>query len=116
MCRKIGPVSLRYEGLRRGLTNGPSHCPWVNNCVANNNHRHFVLYILSLELGVLTWVRLALACEFGASSTYSELTTQIWKTSTHPRMLNATSCPMIFAKYYTKTHTPSSSQFGPHSS
>lgn len=37
------------------------HCPWVNNCVANNNHRHFVFYVLFMELGVLTWVRLALA-------------------------------------------------------
>ncbi|KAF2797334.1 hypothetical protein K505DRAFT_347346 [Melanomma pulvis-pyrius CBS 109.77] len=37
------------------------HCPWVNNCVANNNHRHFVFYVLFLELGVLVWVRLALA-------------------------------------------------------
>jgi hypothetical protein len=39
-----------------------SHCPWVNNCVANNNHRHFIFYVLFLELGVLLWVRLGLAC------------------------------------------------------
>jgi hypothetical protein len=53
-----------------GRANSSSHCPWVNNCVANNNHRHFVFYVLSLELGVLTWVRLALACKlncFGAT-------------------------------------------------
>lgn len=36
-----------------------SHCPWVNNCVANNNHRHFVLYVLFMELGILAWLRLA---------------------------------------------------------
>lgn len=40
-----------------------SHCPWVNNCVANNNHRHFVFYVLCMELGVLAWVRLVLACK-----------------------------------------------------
>ena len=29
--------------------------------MANNNHRHFVFYVLSMELGVLTWLRLVLA-------------------------------------------------------
>lgn len=40
-----------------------SHCPWVNNCVANNNHRHFVLYILSLEIGIVMFVQCVLACK-----------------------------------------------------
>ncbi|KAL1620674.1 palmitoyltransferase akr1 [Diplodia seriata] len=36
------------------------HCPWVDNCVANNNHRHFVMYIACLEFGILSLVRLVL--------------------------------------------------------
>lgn len=44
-------------------TNRDSHCPWVNNCVANNNHRHFVFYVIFLELGILAWVQLVLACK-----------------------------------------------------
>jgi palmitoyltransferase ZDHHC13/17 len=48
-----------------------SHCPWVNNCVANNNHRHFVLYVICMELGVLVWVRLLLDCKSPCNSSRS---------------------------------------------
>jgi palmitoyltransferase ZDHHC13/17 len=40
-----------------------SHCPWINNCVGNNNLRHFVLYILFMEIGILVYIRLVLACK-----------------------------------------------------
>jgi palmitoyltransferase ZDHHC13/17 len=36
------------------------HCPWINNCVANNNIRHFFIYIISMELGIVVFVRLVL--------------------------------------------------------
>ena len=40
-----------------------SHCPWIYNCVGANNHRHFFLYVISLEIGILyfvflTWKRM----------------------------------------------------------
>jgi palmitoyltransferase ZDHHC13/17 len=40
-----------------------SHCPWINNCVGNDNFRHFVLYMLFLEIGIVVFIRLVLACE-----------------------------------------------------
>jgi palmitoyltransferase ZDHHC13/17 len=37
-----------------------SHCPWVDNCVAINNHRHFVLYVLCMAAGIIFFDWLAI--------------------------------------------------------
>ncbi len=50
-CRRCGRCVAKHD----------HHCPWVDNCVANNNIRHFFLYILSLEVGIILFIRLALA-------------------------------------------------------
>ncbi|KAH8709994.1 AFG1-like ATPase-domain-containing protein [Phaeosphaeriaceae sp. PMI808] len=61
-CMVRKPLRSKHcKRCERCVAKSDHHCPWVNNCVANNNHRHFVFYVLFLELGVLTWVRLALA-------------------------------------------------------
>ncbi|KAL5119437.1 palmitoyltransferase akr1 [Pleosporales sp. CAS-2024a] len=61
-CMVRKPLRSKHcKRCERCVAKSDHHCPWVNNCVANNNHRHFVFYILSLEMGILVWVRLALA-------------------------------------------------------
>lgn len=36
-----------------------SHCPWIHRCVGANNQRHFLVYIIALEAGMLFFIRLA---------------------------------------------------------
>ncbi|KAF3043680.1 Palmitoyltransferase zdhhc13 [Didymella heteroderae] len=59
-CMVRKPLRSKHcKRCERCVAKSDHHCPWVNNCVANNNHRHFVLYVLFMELGILAWLRLA---------------------------------------------------------
>ncbi|KAF2995074.1 palmitoyltransferase akr1 [Curvularia kusanoi] len=59
-CMARKPLRSKHcKRCERCVAKSDHHCPWVNNCVANNNHRHFVFYILFLELGILAWLSLA---------------------------------------------------------
>ena len=49
-CRRCGRCVAKQD----------HHCPWINSCVANNNIRHFFIYILSMECGIFIYFRLAL--------------------------------------------------------
>lgn len=47
-CRRCGRCVAKQD----------HHCPWINNCVANNNHRHFFMYILCMAGGIATFTNL----------------------------------------------------------
>ncbi|KAF2124991.1 hypothetical protein P153DRAFT_300548 [Dothidotthia symphoricarpi CBS 119687] len=61
-CMVRKPLRSKHcKRCDRCVAKSDHHCPWVNNCVANNNHRHFVLYVISMEIAILSWVHLTLA-------------------------------------------------------
>ncbi|KAK5101329.1 palmitoyltransferase akr1 [Lithohypha guttulata] len=65
-CRRCGRCVAKHD----------HHCPWINSCVANNNIRHFFLYIVSMWFGIVLYVRLVLAYLY-ALPTPSETTCNV---------------------------------------
>ncbi|KAJ5668840.1 hypothetical protein N7462_009910 [Penicillium macrosclerotiorum] len=49
-CRRCGRCVAKHD----------HHCPWIDNCVGANNLRHFVLYIICLEIGIILFVQLTI--------------------------------------------------------
>lgn len=61
MCRSRGPVRISVVYMTSSdFTDTSSHCPWAANCVGVNNHREFILYMLSLTLSIIIIISLYL--------------------------------------------------------
>ncbi|XP_056394609.1 palmitoyltransferase ZDHHC12 isoform X2 [Hyla sarda] len=68
----LKPMRARHcKSCRRCVRRYDHHCPWIENCVGEKNHRVFILY-LALQLVVLLWaIRIAWS-GFYSAGTWSE--------------------------------------------
>lgn len=54
-CLLQQPMRAKHcQACQRCVRKFDHHCPWIENCVGEQNHRWFLLYLL-VQLGALTW-------------------------------------------------------------
>ncbi|KAL3473630.1 hypothetical protein BJX99DRAFT_233260 [Aspergillus californicus] len=58
-CMVRRPLRSKHcKRCSRCVAKHDHHCPWIDNCVGANNLRHFVLYIICLEIGIIMFLYL----------------------------------------------------------
>lgn len=51
-CKEIKPARTHHcRTCDRCVFGMDHHCPWVNNCLGQDNYRYFLLFITYLQLG-----------------------------------------------------------------
>ncbi|KAJ9301496.1 hypothetical protein DTO271G3_1631 [Paecilomyces variotii] len=61
-CMSRKPLRSKHcRRCARCVSKHDHHCPWIDNCVGANNLRHFVLYIITLEVGIILFIQLTIA-------------------------------------------------------
>lgn len=60
-CMVRMPLRSKHcKRCNRCVAKHDHHCPWVYNCIGVNNQRHFVLYLITLQIGISLLVRLSI--------------------------------------------------------
>ncbi|RHZ58457.1 palmitoyltransferase akr1 [Aspergillus thermomutatus] len=58
-CMVRKPLRSKHcKRCSRCVAKHDHHCPWIDNCVGANNLRHFVVYIICLEIGIILFLQL----------------------------------------------------------
>ncbi|EEQ83453.2 palmitoyltransferase akr1 [Blastomyces dermatitidis ER-3] len=61
-CMTRKPLRSKHcRRCKRCVSKHDHHCPWIDNCVGANNLRHFILYIFSMEIGIVFYIQLVIA-------------------------------------------------------
>ncbi|TVY59700.1 Palmitoyltransferase AKR1 [Lachnellula suecica] len=93
-CMVRQPLRSKHcKRCNRCVAKHDHHCPWAYNCIGVNNHRHFFLYLVTLELGIIMLVRLVFK--------YFEIIAEKKDGSTECNILALELCRIVNADPYT---------------